>query len=358
MKRKPLLRTHTDTRSPNIKTANDLSPLQTVGEKVVKILPGIIVALIGAVLAWMGARFFPGVSALLIAILLGVLWRNLAPVPAALADGMAFSAKRLLRTGIVLLGFQLSLSSILDLGFGVLFVVMMSVVGTFFITLWVGRLMGISLAQRILIASGFSICGAAAVAAMEGTLKTRKEEVATAIALVVLFGTVMIPLIPFLGSILGLPEEAVGMWIGASIHEVAQVVAAGGIVSGAALTVAVTVKLARVITLAPIIAGVSYFMRHRGMETGGKKPPILPLFVGGFIIAVLLRTADFLPGVFLSAMQSTQTILLAAAMFALGLGIHIRSLLHVGVKPVFLGFFSTGVIMVISLAGVYLFGVL
>lgn len=131
MKRKPLLRTHTDTRSPNIKTANDLSPLQTVGEKVVKILPGIIVALIGAVLAWMGARFFPGVSALLIAILLGVLWRNLAPVPAALADGMAFSAKRLLRTGIVLLGFQLSLSSILDLGFGVLFVVMMSVVGTF-----------------------------------------------------------------------------------------------------------------------------------------------------------------------------------------------------------------------------------
>ena len=192
---------------------------------------------------------------------------------------------------------------------------------------------------------------------MEGALKTREEEVATAIALVVLFGTVMIPLIPFLGSILGLPEEAVGMWIGASTHEVAQVVAAGGVVSGAALTVAVTVKLARVITLAPIIAGVSYFMRHRGMETGGKKPPILPLFVGGFIIAVLLRTADFLPGVFLSAMQSTQTILLAAAMFALGLDIHIRSLLHVGVKPVFLGFFSTGVIMVISLAGVYLFGV-
>src|SRR5699024_6905015 len=149
---------------------------------------------------------------------------------------------------------------------------------TFFGTLWAGHLMGISFAQRVLIACGFSICGAAAVAAAEGTTDAKEEEVATAIALVVLFGTLMIPLVPSLGSLLGMPDEMAGIWIGASTHEVAQVVAAGGTVSGAALAVAVTVKLARVITLAPIIAGLEVFMRGRGTQAGAATPAIVPLF--------------------------------------------------------------------------------
>src|SRR5699024_6744314 len=125
-----------------------------------------------------------------------------------------------------------------------------SVTVTFFGTLSVGHLMGISFAQRLLIACGFSVCGAAAVAAAEVATEATEEEVATSSALVVVFGTLMIPLYPLLGSLLGMPDEMTGMWIGASTHEVAEVVAAGGAVSGAALAVAVTVKLARVITLA------------------------------------------------------------------------------------------------------------
>lgn len=319
------------------------------------LVPGVVVCLVAAVISWLGAQVI-GMSALLIAILLGAVWRNIAPVPTAMSEGVAFSSKKLLRTGIVLLGLQLSLSSILDLGFGVLAVVLVSVTVTFFGTLWAGHLMGISFAQRVLIACGFSICGAAAVAAAEGTTDAKEEEVATAIALVVLFGTLMIPLVPTLGSLLGMPDEMAGMWIGASTHEVAQVVAAGGTVSGAALAVAVTVKLARVITLAPIIAGIAVFMRRRGTQPGAAKPPIVPLFVAGFIVAMLIRTAGFLPQDFLSAMEIAQTILLAAAMFALGLGVHIRSLFKVGAKPVVLGVISTSIILVVSLGGSLLFG--
>ncbi len=319
-------------------------------------VPGVAVCLVGATLAWLIAQVLPGVSALLIAIIVGALWRNLAPVPVVLSSGVKFSSKKLLRTGIVLLGLQLSLSSILDLGLGVLLVVVLSVAVTFFATLWAGHLMGISFAQRLLIASGFSICGAAAVAATEGATKAKEEEVATAIALVVLFGTLMIPLVPFLGGLLGMPEEMLGMWIGASTHEVAQVVAAGGAVGSGALAVAVTVKLARVITLAPIIAGISLHMRRNGAETGAKKPPIVPLFVVGFIVAMLLRTAGVLPEGILSAMQVVQTVLLAAAMFALGLGVHLPSLFRVGAKPVVLGVISTAVILTVSLAGTVLFG--
>lgn len=161
----------------------------------------------------------------------------------------------------------------MDLGFGVVLVVV-AAVATFFATPWAGRLMGIGLAQRLLIAAGFSVCGAAAVAGAEGVTKAKEEETATAIAMVVLFGTLMIPLVPFLGGLLGTPDEVLGMWIGASTHEVAQVVAAGGTIGGGALAVAVTVKLARVITLAPIIAGISVYMRRQGPQGGSKKPAV------------------------------------------------------------------------------------
>lgn len=320
-------------------------------------LPGLAVCLAAAVLAWGLAHLLPGISPLLVAILAGALWRNLAPVPAVLAPGVAISAKRLLRTGIVLLGLQVSLTSVLDLGFGVLAVVVASVAVTFLGTLWIGARLGISPAQRLLIASGFSICGAAAVAGMDGVAKAKEEEVATAIALVVLFGTIMIPLVPFLGGLLGLSEETLGIWIGASTHEVAQVVAAGGAVGGGALAIAVTVKLARVLMLAPMAAGLSIHLRRQGgAATTAKRPPIVPLFVLGFVAAMLLRTTGVLPEPVLDVVQILQTLLLSAAMFALGLGVHLKSLLRVGYRPVLLGLLSTVVILGISLGGISALG--
>lgn len=311
--------------------------------------------LLVAGVSWAAASLIPGLSALLVAILLGALWRNLLPVPNSLNPGVNFSAVKLLRTGIILLGLQLSLSAILELGPGVLLVVVLSVGVTFGATVWIGHLMSIGLAQRLLIASGFSICGAAAVAATEDTAKATKEETATALALVVFFGTIMIPLVPFLGHLLGLPDESLGMWIGGSTHEVAQVVAAGGAVGGGALTVAVTVKLARVLMLAPVIAGITVYMNRRGESHVGKRPPVVPLFVVGFVIAMLIRTTGVLPDSVLNVTQVLQTLLLAAAMFALGLGVHFKSLLKVGGRPVILGLLSTVVIMAVSLGGTALF---
>lgn len=318
-------------------------------------LPGLAVTVGGAAAAWLIAQLIPGISPLLIAIVVGALWRNLITVPQALSPGVAFSSKKLLRAGIILLGLQLSLSAILGLGPGVLLVVLASVGITFAVTMWVGRLLGINLTQRLLIASGVSICGAAAVAAAENASDAKEEETATAIALVVLFGTLLIPALPFLGSVLGLEEETLGMWIGASMHEVAQVVAAGSTVGGGALAVAVTVKLARVMTLAPIVAGISVYMRKTGAATGGKRPPIVPFFIIGFIAAVLLRSSGILPEPLLALLQIAQTMLLAAAMFALGLGLDIKGLIKVGGRPVLLGLMATILILAVSLGGSLLF---
>ncbi|WP_434618381.1 YeiH family protein [Arthrobacter sp. A5] len=311
-----------------------------------------------AVLAAMGiGRFVPTVSLLLIAIVLGAVLRNVVRLPAVLDPGFRFAARTLLRAGVVLLGLQLLLGDILGLGAGMILVVV-GIVGIGILgTLLLGKWMGISPTQRLLIACGFSICGAAAVAAVDGVIETEDEqEVVTAIALVVIFGTLMIPFIPFAAGFLGLSDQQGGMWAGGSIHEVAQVVAAGGAIGGAALGVAVIVKLARILMLAPVMAVVS-MRRRRSMsqtDSTSRRPPIMPLFVLGFIVMMLIRSTGLVPSAVLTIAGAGQTSLLAAAMFALGTGVHLKSLRAVGFKPFVLAAASTVLAATTSLTGVLL----
>ena len=294
---------------------------------------------------------------MLIAVVLGALWRNLIPVPAILEPGIAMAAKRVLRWGVVLLGLQLSLPAILALGPGVLLICVCAVAVTFFATLALGKVLGVDPELRLLIASGFSICGAAAVAGVQGAVKAPQEKVAAAVALVVLFGTLMIPAMPLLIGALGLADGDAGTLIGGATHEVAQVVAAAGIAGGGAiLAVAVPVKLARVVLMAPVVAGVSLVMRRKNGApvAGQKRPPILPLFVVGFVAMVLVATIGLVPAPVLDATKVLQQLLLATAMFALGLGVNVKSLIKLGIRPVVLGLLSTLVIIAVVLIGIAL----
>lgn len=323
------------------------------------IWPGLLVsAAVGAACLGLG-QLVPGLSAMLVAVVLGALWRNLLPVPALLEPGIGVAAKRVLRWGVVLLGLQLSLPAILDLGPGVLLICIAAVALTFFATLIMGRFLKVDPELTLLIASGFSICGAAAVAGVQGAVRASQEKVAAAVALVVLFGTLMIPIMPFLVSALGFGPGDGGTLIGGATHEVAQVVAAAGIAGGGALlAVAVPVKLARVVLMAPVVLGVSLTKRRRGgaPAEGGKRPPLVPLFVLGFVAMVLLATTGWIPAPALDATKILQQFLLATAMFALGLGVHVKSLIKLGAKPVLLGLFSTIVIVLVVLAGIGLGG--
>ncbi|MEO6504772.1 MAG: putative sulfate exporter family transporter [Terrimesophilobacter sp.] len=329
--------------------------LPSRGRRVAGLLPGLALAAAGVAASLAIGQFLPTVSTLLIAIVLGVLLRNTVPLPAVVEPGLAYSAKKLLRLGIILLGLQLVLGDILGLGAGMILVVVAIVSVGMISTLLVGKWLGISLSQRLLIACGFSICGAAAVAAADGVIETKDdEEVITAIALVVLFGTLMIPLIPLSSSLLGLTAEQSGLWAGGSIHEVAQVVAAGGTIGGVALGLAVIVKLARVLMLAPVMMVLSYFRRRslRGAAATIKRPPIMPLFVAGFIVMVLLRSTGILPQPVLDVTKLFQTVFLAAAMFALGTGVRVRSLIKVGPKPFLLATITTVIVAAVALAGI------
>ena len=297
----------------------------------------------------------PAVSPLIIAIVLGIVLTNTVQLPESTAPGISLAAKKLLRLGIVFLGLQLVLSDIAALGAPMLLVIVCIVAGGIFGTLLLGRLLKMRPAQVLLIACGFSICGAAAVAGVEGATDSEEEDVVTAVALVVIFGTLMIPAVPLLANLLGLGPELSGMWAGGSIHEIAQVVAAGGIIGGGALTVAVVVKLARVLLLAPVVAVLSVLQRRSGrVAASGKRPPLVPLFIIGFLAMVLLRSVVDLPETVLHAGSFLQTALLSSAMFGLGCGVKIRSLLRIGARPFILAAASTTLVAGIALAGISL----
>ncbi|WNB85563.1 putative sulfate exporter family transporter [Cellulomonas sp. ATA003] len=234
----------------------------------------------------------------------------------------------------MLLGLQLAVGDVLELGLGELAVLVVTVAATFAVTVLVGRRMGVGRPLRLLVATGFSICGAAAVAAMAPVAEADDDDVATAVALVTLYGSGTILLVPLLAGVLGLADRTAGLWAGLAVHEVAQVVAAAGAVSGVALAAAVVAKLARVVLLAPLVAGVSVAVRRSSAPVPGRRrPPLLPLFVVGFLVAVALRSTGLLPERLLTHTSVLTTVLLAAAMVGLGAQVHLRRLLRTGVAP-------------------------
>ncbi|MCD2498409.1 YeiH family protein [Microbacterium nymphoidis] len=335
----------------------------TISPVVRSTLPGVGVCLLAAGVSYAVSRVVPGASALIVAIVLGVVVTNTVPIPTALTGGIDFSAKKLLRAGIVLLGLQVALTDIAGLGVPVLIVVAGIVAGGLLGTLLLGRLLRVPAGLTLLIACGFSICGAAAVAGAAGVTDPDDEaeqDTVTAVALVVIFGTLMIGLIPLASALLGLDPRIAGMWAGGSIHEIAQVVAAGGIIGGGALTVAVVVKLARVLLLAPVMAALSVRERRlsRLHRTDGPSrrhlPPIVPAFVIGFMLMVLVRSFVPVPEPVLAVGGAVQTTLLAAAMFGLGCGVRLRSLLRVGARSFALATLSTLLVTGLAYVGVTL----
>lgn len=297
-------------------------------------------------------HYVPLLSPLLVALVLGILAGNLLPLPDVLRPGLLYAAKPLLRLGIVLLGLQISFGAVWALGLPLLGVVVAATFLTFLFTTVLARRLGLRPELGLLVAAGCSICGAAAIAGMNGAVDAEEEDVASAVGIITFFGLLAIPAVPLLSGALRLPPEVFGAWSGASIHEVAQVVAAAGTVGGAALSVAVIVKLTRVLLLAPMVAGVTALNRRRAED--GTRPPLVPLFVLGFLVAVAIRSFVPVPPPVLDGVKLAQTLLLALAMFALGAGVHLRNLVTTGGRTIVTGAAATVFISAVSLAGILL----
>ncbi|MEZ0095194.1 YeiH family protein [Streptacidiphilus sp. EB129] len=326
--------------------------------------PGLAAAGGAVVVAWCVHRTVPAVAPLTAAVVLGVLVRNAGVLPAATRPGLGLVAKRLMRLAVALLGLKLALGDVVALGWQTLVVVVAVVGATFFGTQWLGRRLGLPGDQPLLIATGFSICGASAVAAMNGVTDSEEEDVVTAVALVTLCGSLAIAVLPLLHHPLGLSGDQFGRWAGASVHDVGQVVAVAQTAGPAALAQAVVVKLMRVALLAPIVTGVALARSRRrgrrrsdgpgasGAGPAGKRPAPLPMFLAGFLACVALRSTGLLSAPVVDGAGQVDDLLMAAALFALGSAVDVRALLRTGRRALLLGLASWAMIAGISYVGV------
>lgn len=298
-----------------------------------------------------------------LAVVLGVLAANLPGAGGWTAGrarpGLDFAGKHLMRGGIVLLGLKVSVMDVLGLGWLALVLIVGVVAASFGGTYAISRLFRLPPVTSLLVATGFSICGASAIGAIAAVRRIRHVETVLPVALVTLCGTLAIGVLPLLAQPLGLTATVFGAWTGASVHDVGQVVATAQTAGTAALAVAVVVKLTRVLLLAPVaaLAGAHHRNGVRALGAEGvtaEMPPLVPLFVVGFVAMVGLRSTGWLSGGWLDLGTTLQDILLGAALFGLGSAVRIRTLLHTGGQALLAALASWLLIAVLGLGAAFL----
>ncbi|MCK3655283.1 hypothetical protein A4G19_05785 [Pasteurellaceae bacterium Macca] len=295
-----------------------------------------ITALAFLISQWSGA-----ISALTLAIVLGIILGNsvYARVEARATEGVNFAKTWLLRTGIVLYGFRITVQDVSSVGGEAIISDAILLISTFFLTCWLG-IHYLKIDRKIvqLTAAGCSICGAAAIMATAPVVKAKSEQVSVAVALIVLFGTLCMFLYPLMYPYLNsyLTDHQFGIYIGSSVHEVAQVYAAGGNISPAVADAAVITKMIRVMMLAPFLLALSYTLQR---EDNSSQKIMIPWFAVWFIVVALLNSfiGEIVPKAVIHALIQLDTILLMMAMSALGLTTKISAFKQAGVKPLLLG---------------------
>ncbi|MEL1636937.1 YeiH family protein [Klebsiella quasipneumoniae] len=306
-------------------------------------VPGLALtaALTGAAL-WAGS--FPaiagaGFSALTLAILFGMVVGNTVypKIWQPCDGGVIFAKQHLLRLGIILYGFRLTFAQIADVGVSGILIDVLTLSSTFFIACFLGqKVFGLDKHTSWLIGAGSSICGAAAVLASEPVVKAEASKVTVAVATVVIFGTIAIFLYPAMYPLLAhwFTPETYGIYMGSTMHEVAQVVAAGHAVSPDAENSAVIAKMLRVMMLAPFLLFLAARVKQLTPAGNGEKSKItIPWFAIMFILVAVFNSFHLLPKAVVDMLVTLDTVLLAMAMAALGVTTHVSALKKAGAKP-------------------------
>lgn len=327
------------------------------------IWPGLFLTSMVAATAY-GLRQLPGMATLspmIFAIMIGMAFHNLIGTPAWAKPGVTFSLRRLLRAAIILLGLQLTVAQVIEVGGSGVAIIVATLVATFAFTTWMGRLLGVDRKLTQLIAAGTSICGASAIIATNTVTGAPDEDAAYAVACVTVFGTVALFGYPLLPGLLHLDPHAFGLWSGASIHEIAQVVAAAfqdGQKAGEFATVA---KLSRVMLLAPMVIALGLVAARGVGRTGSNanakvaRPP-MPWFVLGFVALVGINSLVSVPAEARGWIAVLTTFLLTVALGAMGLETDIGKLTAKGIRPAMLGGIAFLFIACFSLTLIKLFG--
>ncbi|MBE9109152.1 YeiH family putative sulfate export transporter [Nodosilinea sp. LEGE 07298] len=300
------------------------------------ILPGLLLTILMAGIAIGLGRIIglETLNPLLIAVLLGIGWRQWGTVPVTYRPGIKFAMKRVLRLAVILLGLRLSWAGVMAVGPWGLGMVTIGTLSTFYLTCWLGQRLGVNPRLTQLIAAGTSICGASAVVATNTVVEGSEEDMTYAIATITGFGTLAMLTYPLLGSLLQLSPQAFGLWCGASVHEVAQVLATAfqkGDISGELATVT---KLSRVLLVVPIMVSLGWQTSRANRQNQTTIP--MPWFVIFFGLLVIVNSFNLVAEPLKAMVLSGNQWLLCMSLVAMGLETNVSNLTQLGIKPIYL----------------------
>ncbi len=282
-------------------------------------------------------------SPMVVGIVIGMLYANSLRnnLPPTWTPGISFCSKRVLRTGIILYGFKLTFQDVMQVGVPAIAIDAVMVCGTIGLGLLVGRLLKIDREIALLTSCGSAICGAAAVLGVDGAIRPKPYKTAVAVATVVIFGTLSMFLYPFLYrvGVFGLSPGMMGLFTGATVHEVAHVVGASNAMGPEVSNTAIIVKMIRVMMLVPVLLVIAYTVAKSVSrqapdgETCGKSRISIPWFAILFLVMIGFNSLDLLPDGVVEWINQLDTFLLTMAMAALGAETSIDKFKKAGAKP-------------------------
>ena len=345
-------------------------------------LPGVaLTAVIAAVARGVGGLTPAAVSAVLVALLIGLVIANVRPVPGVLAPGIDVAAKRILRVGVALLGARLTLGDVAAIGGPSLAVVVATMTTAFITVAVVGRLAGISPQLGILLGTGTAVCGNSAIMAASPIIDAEDREVSYAVATITIVGTIALVLFPLIGRAVDMPDEVFGVWAGLAINDTSQVVAAGAAYSERALEHATVVKLVRNALMGPILIGLTLWMGRRqrtdGAAAGSADPAegadtvaatstltstrllktvrsAVPGFVVAFIVLAAVRSTGLISDEVADVLGQVSAIAITVAIAGVGLKTRVAELTTVGLRPVVVGLAAAAALAGVALPLAYL----
>ena len=302
-----------------------------IAERARGLFPGMMVALLVALAAQFVAEHY-GAPAMLMALLFGIAL-NFLSEPAPTAEGIGFTARTVLRFGVAILGARISVEMLTSLGWGMIALLVAGVVATILFGVVFARLIGQGPRFAILTAGSVAICGASAAMAIAAVLpkdeKSERNLLFTVLGVTVL-STIAMILYPILTNSLGFDEVTAGAFIGATVHDVAQVVGAGFSISETAGETSTLVKLIRVSFLVPVVLGITLLWSRADTEGDGTRPPIVPGFVLGFLCLATLNSLGLIPQIVGDFLAKLSSWALLSAIAAVGMKTDLRNIVKVG----------------------------
>lgn len=326
-----------------------------INERHFKWAIGILLCIVIATVSYFLGQLFPIIGAVIFALLIGMLLRNVMPISSKSQQGVSFVVKSVLKLAIILLGATLSVQSIVSIGMQSIFVILLVVIGGIAITLAVGKLFNIESTLSLLIGSGTSICGATAISVVKGVVSAKESITAYAISTIFLFNIIATLVYPWIARMVELTPLQIGIWIGSAIHDTSSVVAVGFLLGDEIGEIATTVKLVRTLFILPLVLAIIFILVRKTKDEPVHYKQAFPIFIIGFVLMSVLYSFGIISDSVSAIFGQIAKFLVIIVMAGVGLQVDWRKFTELGSKPLLVGMIASLFVAIISFTYVWFF---